>query len=90
MLQNTIEVYKYKIKIFRLFPYPGLLRNIFKIITQIQRKRIAGNHSRFIRGMVYANNTMSNIFHQRIVLGTTLKTKNKKEKTYIDSYLKQK
>lgn len=30
MLQNTIEAYKYKIKIFRLFPYPGFLRNIFK------------------------------------------------------------
>ena len=33
MLQNTIEAYKYKIKIFRLFPYPGFLRNVFKIIT---------------------------------------------------------
>lgn len=39
--------------------------------------------------MVYTNNVMNNTFHQRIVLGTTLKTKNKKQKTYIDSYWKQ-
>lgn len=40
--------------------------------------------------MVYTNNTMNNTFHQRIVHGTTLKTKKKKQNTYIDSYLKQK
>lgn len=28
--------------------------------------------------MVYTNNTMNNTFHQRIVHGTTLKTKKKK------------